>query len=282
MNRIIFSNNGTLKDITIPMYDYKNQTEVFDYVLGEDALYIGSWLPFNHLYFKLTAVNIVASTVNISVWDNNQWKAVADIMDETLKSGASLGQSGFITWTPDKNSQWGRDDTVNTSGVETITGLGGVKIYDRYWIKVTFSTSLTATTSIKWIGNLFSNDNDLKSEYPDLLRTSVLTGFETGKTTWEEQHVVAAKIIIQDLTNQNTIVNPGQIMEKHQLTLASVQKVAELIYSSFGDDGDKDRVNASKEYNRRLSKAVYTIDRNINGIADREEIIQTQGVLLRR
>lgn len=266
--RIFFSNNGTLEDMSVELGNYFSGTKSFSCVAAEDSIFLGSQLPFNHIYLKFsgTNVNANASELSVAVWDSGDWRSCVEVIDETASSGKTFAQSGFIRWTPDKSYSWSREST-NYSG-ESITGLTTVEIYDLYWIKLTFSTDLTANVTLSWAGQIFSNDDDLGSEYPDLVRSSVISAFETGKTTWEEQHIRAADIMIKDLIRQQSIKYREQILEREDLVLASVAKTAQIIYGAFGPDYDEQRKAAGEEYKYRISTAYPKIDRNRNARED--------------
>lgn len=279
-NRIIYDDNGTLTDLTASLGNYHNNPSTVALKTTTDYLYIGSILPFNHIYLKFDVLNNSNADLNVEIWNGNGWQAAAEILDETATNGNTFGQNGFITWTPDKSKGWGRDDT-NVNGTERITGLGNVTIYDKYWVRFSVTQNLTGTTAIQWVGNLFNNDDDIGSEFPDLLRSNTLTGFETGKTDWQEQSVRAAQIIINDLIDLNIIQDESQILERHQLMPASVMKTAEIVFSAFGDDFIDNRNDARKEYEKRIQKKIFTVDKDNDAIADRQEINSGQGKLIR-
>jgi hypothetical protein len=246
--RFIYSDNGTLKNYTEEINNYHSGETTITIVALDDALYIGSVLPFNHLYFKMgTTVNLNASLMTVSLWDGKEFNEVAELIDNTEVSGKTLAQSGFIEFVPDKQEGWSYEDTVNTNGVEKVTGLGSVKIYDKYWTKITFSADLTTDLTIAWLGQIFSNDEDLGSEYPDLVLSDTMTAIESSKTDYQEQSVRAAKIIIQDLQRKNVILNNNQILERSNLMLPSVSKIAEIIYSMLGDDYNDNIVSANTQ-----------------------------------
>jgi hypothetical protein len=186
-------------------------------------------------------------------------------------------QSGFIYFVPDKDTGWAQESTNDDGSV--VTGLTTVKIHDLYWLRIKSSANWSANTILSWVGQKFSDDDDLRSELPDLVRSAMLTSFEAGKTTWEEQHVKAAEIIAQDLVTSNIIDFKEQILIKEEFMLASVQKVAELIYSSFGDDYAVRRENARVEYGKRMNKSIYRVDKNANAILSSAEESARQGFL---
>jgi hypothetical protein len=273
-NRVLYSDNGTFSDYTVNLNKFRTGEESFNFVAAEDYIYIGSWAPFNHLFFKMGST-VNANNVNISIeyWEGNNWESVVEIFDETN----GLQQDGFITWVPNQDEKWFSEDTedMNNSGLQTRT------IYDRYWLRISFDGDLTAGTSLKWLGQKFSDDNDLADEFPQLLKTEYLTGFESGKTDWEEQHVAAAQIMIQDIKNSKQINFDGQILAKEDFKRASVQKVAELVYNTFGEDFREEKVIARTEYWERLKKVRPAIDKDKDAIVDRSEKKAVTGFMSR-
>ena len=272
-NRIIYSNNGVLEDCSVALNNYAAGAKALTFVAAEDAIYIGSRLPFNHIYFKLSTPSLTASTMSVRYYDGTTWVNTVEVIDET----EGFTKSGFVQFTPDRQSGWAMRST-NYAG-ESVTGLTSVVIYDLYWLKITFASNFTAT--ISWVGNLFSDDSDLGVEYPDLVRPSTIANYKTGKTNWEEQHVRAAALLIDDLINKNVILGAGQILDWREFTNASIHKVAEFAFNAFGDDYVEQVISARKEYNERLSKRIYRVDRNNDAIETASEHHQTLGYFTR-
>lgn len=273
--RIFFSDNGTLIDYSANLNRYDSTESEFSYTTGEDYIYIGGRLPFNSLYFKLDNLNLVTATMSVEVYDGSQWRVVNEVIDET----DGFKKSGYVTFTPNRDQGWLYKDTSSNGSV--IPGLASVKIYDLYWMRLSFNATLTANTSLIWVGSLFCDDTDIGAEYPDLVKSSVLSAFKSGKTNWEEQRVRASEIIIQDLMINRVILDSGQMLEREDYRVACVQKTAELIFSAFGDDYIDQRKRAREEYQRRLSNPVKKIDLNANGVEERVESFNTQGWLSR-
>ena len=283
--RVIYSDNGTLIDFSTELENYYSGSKSFDLVAAEDYIYIGSDFPFNHKYLKMDGVNVnsdVAVISDISYWTNNrEWVSAVEVIDETKLDGKTFGQSGYITWVTDKEDSWYREDTSGTKTNQEVQGLTDIIIYDKYWIRITFSADLTAGTAVSWLGNKFSDDYDLGSEFPELNTTAALSAFKSGKTDWEEQHVRAAQIIINDLKKKNRIDHGNQILERNDLTLMAVSKLAELIYVAYGDDYADNRTAAKNEYIERLNSTFPVIDKNLNARKDRKELSVTFGEILR-
>jgi hypothetical protein len=171
-------------------------------------------------------------------------------------------------------------ESTKASG-ESITDLETITVYDKYWMKITVSVTLKNNIELQWIGNKFSEDEDLYSEYPIFNDTTFLTGFQTGKVNWEEQHIKAAEIIIQDMKRKNVIIGKEQILERDILRPASVAKVAEIIFNAFGNDYNEQRQHAKEEYLRRMDLSKYSVDTNNNGIVDAVDVRYSQGWLSR-
>ena len=274
LNRIIYSDNGTLSDITNDLKDYRTGDSSLT-LKTTDAIYIGQRAPFNHLYFKLSALNVNAANIDVKIWDGTEFIAVAETIDETAAAGATLGQSGFITWVPNRDDAgWSSDDT------DDMVELNDITIYDLYWVKITASALLSAVT-LDWVGQKFSTDDDLYGEFPLFSRTAMKTAFESGKTSWEEQHVSAAKLIVQDLIKKGVINESGQILKREEFSLSAIQKVAELIFNGFGDDYEDDRLKAKAEYKGRLDKRLYKVDKDGDADLSNRENKKRSGFLHR-
>lgn len=275
IKRVFYSDNGVLTDIGTNLNNYHSGVYSFSYVAGEDSIYIGSQVPFNHLYFKLGAVpNAITCNFMFAYWDGKSFVNAIDVVDETQ----AIKQSGFVTWSTTKSKSWTRNDT--NYGGSQITGLTSLDIYDLYWLKLDFSASLTASVELAWIGNKFAVDADLKDEHIDLTRPSFISAFETGKTDWEPQHIRAAELIIEDLIAKNLIRERGQILKREELKSAAIKRVAHLIYASMGKDYYDDRDKAKEEYDDRINKVIPSVDSNINGRYDYNEFAEV-GRLIR-
>lgn len=282
-NRLIWGDNATLKDLSVVINNLFSDGTIIGFNAAQDKLYIGSDLPFNHRYFSVLVENDVASVVTASIWDGSQWQSAVDVIDQTISpdaAGKSLSQSGIISWVVDRNHVWGKRDTTELmidSGLETL------KIYEMYWVRLSFSGNFNANTALKYMGHKFSSDNDLGGYYPDLTRSNVMLAFKAGKTDWEDQHVLAAEEIIRDLRKKNVIWNRNQIFGWEEFTDASVHKVAEIVFTAFGNDYETRKENARDNYENALDKVVQSaIDKNVDGRLEEVEKLPTYGRLLRR
>lgn len=244
--------------------------KAISYVSGS-YIYIATDFPFNHLYIKLgTIVNIVAST-NMSVeYYGTSWNSVVELRDETI----GLSASGGIEFTPNRDVTWTRAVYSSDAGVTPV-------LYQKYWTRISFDKTLTPSLSLSFIGNKFSDDNDLYAEYPVFNDSNYLSAFKSGKTDWEEQHIKASDLIIQDLQKKGVILGPEQVLDKRKFLGASVCKTAEIIYTAFGNDYIEQRKAAASEYSKRLDLSQFNTDMNNNAILEVGEVMAKQGWLSR-
>lgn len=264
--RIIFDDGGTLKDKSVELNNLFTQNATVDLAVTTDYLYIGSDLPFNHRYFQVSTANTTASVMSVQIWDGNSWADAVDVIDQTSASGKTLAQSGIISWARDRDSSWGQESTT-----ENVTGLTSLKIYDLYWVRLKVSASLSATTALSYVGHRFATDDELGGYYPDLVQSDVMTAFETGKTDWNEQHVLAAEEIIQDIRRKRIAWNRNQVLDWEQFAPAAVHKVASIIMAGFGNDYKEARVSVLADYAKAMNLKIFTVDQDEDGRADDDE-----------
>ena len=259
--RVFFSDNGTLLDVSKSVNNAINsESATIDFVDGEDYLYIGSPIPFINRYVQVGTANDQDAVASVEIWDGSTWNAAVDVIDDTEVNGKALAQSGVIQWTTDKDKSW-----VMESTTEDIPALASLRVYNMHWARISYSADLKAETSFSYLGWKFSNDSDLGAVYPDLANASTLDAFSSGKTSWNDQHILAAEILIADLIRQNYINSGNQIFAYEQFNFAAIHKVAELVFEAFGDNFTDQKASAIKNYKMHMKQGIYVIDRNEDG-----------------
>ena len=257
--RIIYEDDTALNDVSVSLGSFREGEETFEFVTAEDYLYIGSFLPFNHKHFDIGTANSNASVFSIDLWSGSSWDAARDIIDGTSVSGVSLAQDGIIRWTMDRQETWHRElDSFSVSGLESTED--GKEIYDMYWVRMKWSSDLSAGTSLKYTGQKFSKDSELYDLYPDLNRAALKTAYESGKTDWEEQHYLACDAIIRDLRKNNSILSPGQIIDYEIFNEPSIYKTAEIIFQGLGKSYDDRREQARDKYLETFNQNYLRLD----------------------
>ena len=275
--RIIWDDDGTLVDISKELASINGRTKTISYVAADDFIYIGSDLPFNHRYFEVSTANDQATAPTVAMWDGSAWNSAVDVIDWTSDGIGSFEQSGMIQWSKDRTKTWAWQDTT-----ENIPALSTLKIYDFYWLRMSFSGDFNASTALKYVGHKFSTDDDLKQEYPDLIQSKYLTAFQSGKTNWNEQHVVAAEDIVLYLRKKREILSANQVFNWEQFTKAAVHRCAYIIMRPFGDDYAEERSTALKEYHTALNQIHFQVDSDATGRVEREERYTNQVIGLNR
>ena len=273
MDRFFHNDNASFVDLSYQLDDYRSSEETISYVSAEDKLYIGSRYPFNSKYLKVSTANAVSANLTVKYWDGNQFRDVVEIIDETAISGVPLAQSGHITFVPDKDYTWTREDT------EDIPALSSITIYDMFWLEISYDADISA--GIKWMGDIFCKTNDLAAEYPDLLRSAVLTAFESGKSDWEEQIMFASRLVVEELISRRVIDHGNQLLDRRKLRSSAVAKTAEIVYSGLGDDFEDQRAQAQANYANRLKQDILNLDTNLNARLEVGEGSLRQGRLSR-
>lgn len=275
--RIIFSDNSTLIDYTHELTDFRSHTATIPVVAAEDAIYIGSMLPFNHFFFEFQVHNNETANINVQNWWGSDWHNCFDIIDLTKLTGSTFGQNGIISWSIDNFKGWdiwSRNDSSNI-------GIQSLNIFERYWIKLTFSANLKATTSIKYIGHKFSDDTGLYGFYPDLNNQYLKSAFAAGKGDWNEQHYQAASEIEDYLNATNVILTKDQILDSSLFEKASIHKTAEIIYFALGKDYVNHMERARAKFKEAMNIKSLRVDSNGNGNLDQMELSHSVGELYR-
>ena len=276
--RIIHSDNGTLKDLSVNLNKYTSGSEVIPLEVANDYLYVGARFPFNSFYTIVKEVNAIPSTISIEYWDGNEWKSAIEVLDQT----EGFTKSGKISFVPSKQYGWMMDDTVHSNDTtEEIEGLGNIVIYDHYWIRLKVSATLTPTTELSWTGVNFASDADLFLEYPLFDSTSMMNAYKSGKTSWQDQIVTASALVVEDLISKKIIKGQEQILDTDKLRSVTVSKTAQIIYKALGDDYNDEKEAVTKEYYSRLNKSIFHVDENSNARLDERETNLRQGYIYR-
>lgn len=257
--RIFFKNNTALTDISDQVAYVKSDSYVLDFVAAEDKLYIGSNLPFNHLYFRFVTPNTSPSQASIKIWDGKAFVTVVDQVDLT----EGFTKDGILKWTVSRDTSW-----VREAYSYDVTNLSTTEIYDLYWMELSFSADLDITTDMLYVGQKFSNDEDMYVYYPDLRQTNLMKQYSATKTNWDDQHISAAENIAVTLRSRSLIYTPDQINDYDQLRLASIHKTAEIIYSAFGKAYVDDKLEARKAYDSVMANPALVLDTNANSRVD--------------
>lgn len=257
-------------DISIATSDFRVGTYAMTYTTS-DYLYIGSSTPLNNIWMEMsTPAGADIGAPVVQVWYARQWVNVVDVIDQTV----GMTVSNRISWALKWDKGW--DLELRSSDV---TGLETTEVYNRYWLRISWAAGFTA--GLGYIGQKFSSDASLQASYPDLLQSSILTGYKAGKTDWNEQHFMAGEAIVKELRKRNIVKDKGQIFDWSLFEEASTHKVANIVYTAFGTAYRDHAIEADKKYMAELNRRVMGIDENMDGKSEFPEASLTQGWMTR-
>lgn len=273
--RIFFSDNGTLTDLSSTLNDFRSGTSVINYTVSQDYIFVGSFLPFNHKFIDVSVANDVTAAVSVDIWDGAGWNAAVDIIDRTSVGGKSLAQDGIISWSTDITRTWGRQYKSSD-----VTGLTGTNIYNMYWIRIKFNATLKATTALDFMGQKFNTDTDLYSFYPDLNNTSLKASYASGKTDWNEQAFIATENIIRDLKKDQKIISADQVLDFDLFKECSCHAAAMIIYWGLGQFEKHDK--AKTKYDTNFKQGFLRVDLNQDALIEPVERVVSGAKFLTR
>lgn len=267
-NRVILKDNLAFTDISVVLSDPYAGKQALALVAAEDALYVGSDMPFNHRFFMIDTKNVIDGSVSVAIYNGTEFVACEDVQDFTKLDGAPFSRSGLIRWEVPANQGWGR-----VTKASDITELATVNSKGYYWAKFTFSAAFAF--DLKYVGFRFARDADLNTYYKALLSTDMMRSVNGGipMQDYDAFHVVAAEEIIRDLRKIEIIRSGNNVLLPERFTDAACHKLAEMAYSQLSNF---ERVEyAQGKYREAMGKMVFDVDQNGNGKLERIETIQT-------
>lgn len=264
-------------DASNQLNDFRALSYTFPYQAG-DFLYIASEVPFNNVWVDVgTTPNSVASVVSVDTWFANQWYPAVDVLDETSASGNSLATDGRISFSPDYERGWEKEQYAYD-----IDGLDGtINVFNMYWARFKWDATLTPGTVLNYVGQKWSTDAQLYELYPDLQNANLKRAFELNKSSWELQAYIATEQVIKDLIARKIIYSRGQILDWYMMLEPTCHKTAELIYSGMGLAYQQAMQFASKRYRDSMTIDRFRVDINKSGRLDPFEKRQSTSFMSR-
>lgn len=246
-----------------------NSTNYVTALQTTDALYLGLHGRFACRYFQVGVANAVVSTLTVEQWDGSAWVAVDDLVDQTSVGGATLAQSGFISWV--NKSTWVQS---TQTGVDADVSL--------YWVRIKVSANLTGTTALKSILNVYSDDQLLAAYFPELV--SDANYLPSGKTNFLDQHVAAKDLVVLRLKQRKMIDDESQIIDPNDVAIASVYAAAKLILQPIATSEDSKTllVMAAGGFDAEIGKVSFSVDQDGDGIVSELETVQSFSVEVTR
>jgi hypothetical protein len=156
-SRLTIQYGATFTDVSDSLSDFAVDNATIT-LLNTDSLWVGFEKPISSLFFYLTTPSTSARKVTVSMFNANinAWDVVQS-SDDT----AGFTRSGFLSWI--------LPDQISLASVNTVS---------QYWVKINVDTSTTAMV-VRAVSALFSDDRELKKEFPSILNSNFLLGGTT-------------------------------------------------------------------------------------------------------
>lgn len=286
---LFYDDSGTsFTDISASMFEFGRDSETVALEsTGPDFLYLGREKPFDSVYVEMGAiVNSIAATITAEYYDDSAaaWTALPLLVEETSNtSGVAFARSGFLRWDKGIDSDdWG---TVSINSVE------------QYWIRLQVSADITATTQLKAVNILFSDDEDLKKYHPSIYKLLPRDENDAVESTFIRAHAAARDKVMLELnraglgksdvtTGITEPLNAWDVHDINQVKQAATYAALETIFFDNSDvEGDQYDQKAKyyrSEYKAAIKNAIVDLDRDDDGFAGSDEQGKTLGVTLTR
>lgn len=263
--RVIFSDDGSLKDLSKSLGDIFSPAETLTMIAADDWLYMGADQPFNHRYLRIPVANVNSGDAVVEIWTGSEWAPAVDVIDGTSVGGKTLAKSGILQWVTPRNKGWCREPDSGR-----IPELATTSVYDMFWTRLRVTADSSAV-GISYVGQSFSDDRLLGGYYPDLVRAKMLTSYAAGKTNWDDQHVLAAEELIRDLRKRRYVLSGAQVFDWELFSVPAMHKCATIIMSGLGDAYADRAIDSQESYQNELENTMAGIDRNRDGRLSIEE-----------
>lgn len=257
--------NGIDKSIDLVGYN----SNVTSQISTTGTVEIGYYKPISDLYIELITPNETSETVVFNHFTPTE--TVTTITDKSK----NLTQSGFISW-----------NRESISPVKTIRNN-----QELYWYELKASGDM-GNIVFRGIDIVFSDDSDLKEDYPD-----ITDSLPSGEVSFIKFHKSARDRIIQSLNNQNirkvsgNLVNPTKITEWDLLQISEMRVASKymtlgLIFKWLSDQVDDKYIDDSRlcfsQAESFLNMPTLAVDIDDDGKEDSFELNRPHATILQR
>jgi hypothetical protein len=259
---------ATFTDNTQKLFDFARDAVTMPLETTPDYIYIGRRKPWNSVFVEMgTTVNSVASVLTAEYYneDDAAWTALPLLVEDTR----GFSRSGFIKWATPRNA-----------ALNLLEGEVAINSVTQYWIRIQSDANITAGTSFKGVGLVYSDDQDLKREDPKIYSLLPTDENDTALTSHILSHVTARDAIIQQLrtdgkfkldvtTQEAEDLDEYDILDIDQVREASKFKAISHIYFNASDSPEDIYWQKFKKYEGKYDAAMnmvlLTIDKNDDG-----------------
>jgi hypothetical protein len=205
-------------------------------------------------------LNTTLVALTVEYWDGTAWQVVSDFVDQTL----GLTRSGFISWTNEKD--WKK---------QSLTPINDVELY---YIRISSNLDLDLSTSIQSIVNIYSNDDSLRSYYPELVSDTRF--LPADRTNFIDQHIAAKELTVLKLKQRKLIKDEKQILDINEVATAAVHASAYLILNPIATAESLIELaeRALRAFEREVAELSLSVDQDDDGVVDdweRDDVADT-------
>ena len=168
---VIYDNNSSFSDFSFEAMDFATDGFALPLSSTTDHLYIGFKKPFSFFYAEMSTPNTNQTIGSFEFFNGATWTPM-ELVDYTL----NFARSGFITW-----------EKPNTWQATNIDGKAG------FFIRMRPSSDFSIGTTLKGLGLVFSDDNDLIEEKRDIVSN------DNDGESWILKHQASKKDIVQKI-----------------------------------------------------------------------------------
>mgnify|MGYP006405888573 CR=1 FL=1 len=280
-----FDNSSVFTDYTEAMHEFGRDSTTIA-IETADFIYLGREKPFNAAYIEMgSTVNSIASLMTAEYYDESAaaWTALPLLVNEPEVAGTCLARSGFIKW--DKGID---TDDWTTVAIDSIT---------QYWVRLSVSVNITATTSFTAIGILLSDDESLKAYAPKILSMLPVNENDVEASSFVQVHKAARDMVLLELNRGG--ITKSDVTDGHQewldawdlhdinnVAIAAAYACLYLIYwDNFDVENDQYFIKAKEyksEFKTAMESVIIEVDLDDDGIVDTDEQGKTFGTVLVR
>ena len=253
-------NKGS-KDLSIILESYVSDSFI-ETLTTSESIDFGYYKPIQSLYLEI-APQALDNDVVIEFWNGSSWSQLT-IVDRTF----GLKKSGFISW--ERNIETQEESLLHGSTL--------------YWYRLKVSTNDIPSLELKGMNLVFSDDNDLKESYPDIMEY-----LPENSPSFISYHQSARNFIISYLRNKGKSVQtkgvykPLDQFDLHnyeEVKQASKYKALAMIFFNESDNVDDKWYQKAKDFDDLYAASIdlnfLSIDSNDDGkvTANEQQAIQ--------
>jgi len=264
---ILTEASSVFADKSDALMDFGNDTESVTLTTA-DKLYIGYQKMIRSVFFLINTPSTGSRKIKVEFFDGSSWVEAYSV-DDTK----GFTRSGFISW------------DLPLDDAEKVT----VNSEELWWVRLSVTVN-TSAVALQAVSGVFSDDAELKKEFPRIMDT----GFLLGQTSHALIHEATRDEIVQKFRNKGVRskfadkyrrLTFWDLMDFQELKQGATLLALSKILSNVADSGKGDNWGAkssmfAKKADLALDLAFTTYDRW--GESDEDVASDTTVVYLRR